>query len=153
MSKRVQLVPSGEKNDGKPIIVEALANDTVKISLGFLKCNHKYRIEVKIPRSITNLSTLESMSDRTNGPNCRLESLTEDPVGLLMEIELLTRRSHKIEEELVFHGEDSLMRFLINAVTLGPDKGTPMLRDGVHLVCNLLRDDGSSEEEEEEVPE
>ncbi|XP_053695928.1 UPF0687 protein C20orf27 homolog [Sabethes cyaneus] len=145
-------VINDELHDNTIIYKVSPGGDSIMVHLGFLQIKHRYRIELKIPAYILQEKNLE-VETNTNPKvddckhpniNCRmLEFSTEaipDKDGKKyydVKVELFAHKEKLLREMILVDGsENSSLKFklMLVARVLGRGKGTPMLRDGIHLI-------------------
>jgi Domain of unknown function (DUF4517) len=118
----------------------------ISVHLGFLQVKHRYRIELNIPVDIlaefkeTDKKLVLQLDD-TDVPNinCKLLSFksdtTEQSQFYETEIEFFAHKEKLLKEELkLLTSEGKSVKLIFSARSLGRGKGTPMLKNGVHLL-------------------
>ncbi|CRK97979.1 CLUMA_CG011351, isoform A [Clunio marinus] len=142
-----------ESDHSNPVIQKAQGK--INIHLGFLQVKHRYRIELKIPADIlsefiVNNHKLVLRLDETAVPNinCKLLSFKGDTTGDLQfydaEIEFFAHKEKLLKEELkLLTSDEKSVRMIFSARVLGRGKGTPMLKNGIHLLG--IEDDEESD--------
>ncbi|XP_062555575.1 adipose-secreted signaling protein-like [Armigeres subalbatus] len=148
-------------HDNSIIYQVATTANSIMIHLGFLQINHRYRIELNIPVKPLIKSGLrigqnsDFLVEESKLPNIHCK-LLEFPTKFLVDsegednmtatIEFFAHKEKLVKEHLHVCGkQDSHAKFdlILIARVLGRGKGTPMLRDGIHLIA--VEDDEESE--------
>lgn len=126
----------------------------INIHLGFLQVKHRYKVELKIPAEfladyIDKSHKLVLRVDDAEVPNiqCKLLSFkgetTEQSEVYEAEIEFFAHKEKLLKEELkLITSDEKPVKFVFSARVLGRGKGTPMLKNGVHLLG--IEDDDES---------
>lgn len=142
-----------ESDHSNPVIQKGRTNE-INIHLGFLQVKHRYRVEFSIPASILNdyidkNHKLVLKADEAVVPNVHCKLLTfkgesnEQSQFYEAEIEFFAHKEKFLKEELILlTSEDKSVKLVISARVLGRGKGTPMLKNGVHLLG--IEDDDES---------
>lgn len=154
-------VINDELHDNTIIYRVSPGGDSIMVHLGFLQIKHRYRIELNIPAHVLQEAGFEVGKntdfkiDDSKHPNinCRLlEFLTEaiaDKDGKKyydVKLELFAHKEKLLREIILVNGGESTsikFKLMLVARVLGRGKGTPMLRDGIHLIG--VEDDEDSE--------
>lgn len=141
------------ESDNNPVITSN--GKTINIHLGFLQTKHRYKIELKLPGELLNEFTNNDLNavlraDEAVIPNinCKLLSFngkaTEESTMYEAEIEFFAHKEKLLKEELkLISSHQKSVKFVFHARVLGRGKGTPMLRNGVHLTG--IEDDEESD--------
>lgn len=118
----------------------------MNVHLGFLQVKHRYRIELSIPAEflvdvIDASHKLVLKADEAAVPNihCKLLSFkgdtTEQSQFYEAEVEFFAHKEKLLKEELkLLTSDEKPLKFVFSARVLGRGKGTPMLKNGVHLL-------------------
>jgi Domain of unknown function (DUF4517) len=118
----------------------------INIHLGFLQVKHRYRIELNIPVEfladfIEPTKKLILKVDEASVPNinCKLLTFkgdtTEQSQFYEAEFEFFAHKEKLLKEELkLLTCDEKPVKLLFSARVLGRGKGTPMLKNGVHLL-------------------
>ncbi|XP_055640670.1 UPF0687 protein C20orf27 homolog [Toxorhynchites rutilus septentrionalis] len=154
-------VINDELHDNTIIYEVANAGSLITVQLGFLQINHKYRLELNIPAyalvqsgfNVGKNTSFEVEDSQLLNLNCKLIEFTTQPIKTVdgkdhysATVEFFTHKEKLLKEHLTICGkEDSSIKLQIVFVArvLGKGKGTPMLRDGIHLIH--VEDDDESE--------
>lgn len=117
------------------------------VHLGFLQMNHRYLVELKLPLQYLEGSKIDfgrpdlglvQHDEAVPNLNCRLTELVGVRNGQLeLKLTYLAHKEKLLKETLVLANEkckEQQLRLIVSARVLGRGKGTPMLRDGVHLM-------------------
>jgi hypothetical protein len=127
-------------------VIQKGQHGKINIHLGFLQVKHRYRIELNIPAEfladyIQKSHKLVLKVDEADVPNihCKLLSFkgdqTEQSQFYEAEIEFFAHKEKLLKEELkLLTSDEKPVRFVFSARVLGRGKGTPMLKNGVHLL-------------------
>lgn len=123
----------------------------INVHLGFLQVKHRYRIELTIPAEILAEFTepnqkLNLKVDETAVPNinCKLLTFKADTT-YEAEIEFFAHKEKLLKEELkLLTSDEKPVKLVFSARVLGRGKGTPMLKNGIHLLG--IEDDEESGE-------
>ena len=128
----------------------------INVHLGFLQVKHRYRIELNFPADILSdfidkSHKLTMKVDEATVPNihCKLLTFkgdtTEQSQFYEAEIEFFAHKEKLLKEELkLITSTDKPVKLLFSARVLGRGKGTPMLKNGIHLL-GIEDDDESGE--------
>lgn len=128
----------------------------INVHLGFLQVKHRYRIEINFPADILadyieKSHKLVLKVDEANVPNihCKLLSFkgntAEQSQLYEAEFEFFAHKEKLLKEELkLITSEEKPVKFVFSARVLGRGKGTPMLKNGIHLLG--IEDDEESGE-------
>lgn len=133
--------------DDNSIQMHAMGSKGLTVHLGFLQMNHRYLVELIIPQQYLQ----DSKIDFTNSDlvlaqaeeavptlNCRLTEFVGFTNGQLeLKLTYLAHKEKLLKETLVLvnqKNKDQVLKLIVSARVLGRGKGTPMLRNGIHLV-------------------
>lgn len=128
----------------------------INVHLGFLQVKHRYRIELSFPADILadyieKTHKLVLKVDEADVPNihCKLLSFkgnsAEHSQLYEAEFEFFAHKEKLLKEELkLLTSDEKAVKFVFSARVLGRGKGTPMLKNGVHLL-GIEDDDESGE--------
>lgn len=129
----------------------------IHVHLGFLQVKHRYRIELNIPHEILasffteNHKLVLKVDEENSVPNihCKLLSFkgktTEQSQFYEAEFEFFAHKEKLLKEEIKLLTDDGKSVLLMfHARVLGRGKGTPMLKNGIHLLG--IEDDEESGE-------
>jgi len=134
MSKKVNFVHI-EDDEKTSMAVEVVGNDLLRVHVGFLKDCHSYRLEVPLPAPVVVSQVLNKITDVNNGPLCKFEAVEDDAIaGKKMIVLLETVEKGSFQDQIVFSGIGCSMKVVFEASVLGADDGTPLLKDGIHLI-------------------
>jgi hypothetical protein len=134
-----------ESEHSHPVIRKG-AHGVINVHLGFLQVKHRYRVELSIPLDVLASHSRESHAlllkvEDNAVPNihCKLLSFkgrpTEQSQFYEAEFEFFAHKEKLLKEELkLVTCEEGAVKFLFHARVLGRGKGTPMLKDGIHLL-------------------
>lgn len=140
-------------NHSNPVIQKG-QQGKITVHLGFLQVKHRYRIELSIPASILEDYVDKSQklilkADEAVVPNVHCKLLTfkgetdEQSQFYEAEIEFFAHKEKLLKEELTLLTNDGKsVKLVFSARVLGRGKGTPMLKNGVHLLG--IEDDDES---------
>lgn len=119
----------------------------IHIHLGFLQVKHRYRIELNVPQEILASHCHEKhklvLKDDVENPvpniHCKLLSYkgkaTEQSHFYEAEFEFFAHKEKLLKEEIkLMTNEEKTIKFVFHARVLGRGKGTPMLKNGIHLL-------------------
>lgn len=128
---------------------EKVDPDTINVHLGFLQLQHKYMLELKIPTNLFNKADIALVPDEKIHPNlfCRLTEFSGKEVESTnfynAKVNFVTHKDKFVKELLNVVDEKSRekVKFIFIARVLGEGKGTPMLRNGIHIVGHTGTDD------------
>lgn len=139
----VQFSPDTDKLGNRAIVIVEKSPDNLEAHLGFLQLHHRYMITVELP--VTEDDEAYQITD-TPTVYCRITSLQiTDPGQLEVQFELLAHKEKLLKEKLqLLCPSGNILNLTVMARVLGKHKGTPMLRDGIHIL-------GVENEEESEV--
>lgn len=144
-----------ESDTSNPVIQKG-PHGKINVHLGFLQVKHRYRVELNIPAEIladyiAENDSLVLKSDETAVPNvhCKLLTFkgktTEQSQFYEAEIEFFAHKEKLLKEELtLLTSDDKFIKLVFSARVLGRGKGTPMLKNNIHLLG--IEDDGESGE-------
>lgn len=144
-----------ESDHSNPVIQQG-QQGKINIHLGFLQVKHRYRIELNIPAGILvdyidKNHKLVLKDDEAAVPNihCKLLTFKGDKAEQLhfyeAEIEFFAHKEKLLKEEMKLVTSDGkAVKLVFSARVLGRGKGTPMLKNGVHLL-GIEDDDDSGE--------
>lgn len=134
--------------DDNSIQLHTMGNKGLSVHLGFLQMNHRYSIDLSIPQQYLagcNIDfanspdlVLVQLDDAVPNLNCRLVELVgyrDDHLEL--KLTYLAHKEKLLKENLVMVNErckDQQLKLIVSARVLGRGKGTPMLRNGIHLI-------------------
>lgn len=133
-----------ESDTSNPVIQKG--HGKINIHLGFLQVKHRYRVEVSIPADvladyITDNHKLVLKFNEAEVPNihCKLltfkDKTTEQSQFFEAEIEFFAHKEKLLKEELtLLTSDEKTIKLVFSARVLGRGKGTPMLKNGVHLL-------------------
>lgn len=144
-----------ESDHSNPVFQKGHANQ-IKCHLGFLQVKHRYRIELSIASSFLEEymrdSKLVLKDDDAAMPNihCKLLSFkgktSDHSLFYEAEIEFYAHKEKFLKEELkLVNSEGESVTFIFSARVLGRGKGTPSLKNGIHLLGIDQDDDESGE--------
>lgn len=124
-----------QNEDSNPISVEKQLEleNSFTVHLGFLKINHHYKIEFPISKlQFTDPKALEKFDIATikKQPNCQLVGLVSNSTEFLFQVQLYAYTESVLKEKITF--SDIELTFV--AQVLGKNKGTPLLKDGIHIL-------------------
>lgn len=134
-----------ESDHSNPVIQKG-QQGRINVHLGFLQVKHRYRIELNVPVEIlaefVEPSTkLDLKVDETAVPNlnCKLltfkDNVTEQSQFYEAEFEFFAHKEKLLKEELrLLTSDEKPVKLLFSARVLGRGKGTPMLKNGIHLL-------------------
>jgi len=134
-----------ESDHSNPVIQKG-QHGKINIHLGFLQVKHRYRIELSIPADILDdfiqkNHKLTLKVDEAEVPNihCKLLSFkgaaTEQSQSYEAEIEFFAHKEKLLKEELkLLTSDEKQVKLVFTARVLGRGKGTPMLKNGIHLL-------------------
>lgn len=144
------------------IIYQVAANaNSITVHLGFLQVKHRYQIELKVPAlalSKTGLNVADNTSfvieeSKLPNINCKLLEFSTTPATgdtgnehYNAKVEFFAHKEKLLKEHLFVCGKEDpavKLQLVLVARVLGRGKGTPMLRDGIHLLA--VEDDEESE--------
>lgn len=131
----------------------------IHVHLGFLQVKHRYRIELNIPQQILesfchekHKLILKVGDDEKSVPNihCKLLSFkgksTEQSHFYEAEFEFFAHKEKLLKEEIkLITNDEQVVNMMFHARVLGRGKGTPMLKNGIHLL-GIEDDDESGKE-------
>lgn len=118
----------------------------INVHLGFLQVKHRYRIELNIPVEILEHYCHKNHKlilkvDENSVPNihCKLLSFkgknTDQSQVYEAEFEFFAHKEKLLKEEIkLITSDEKTVKFLFHARVLGRGKGTPMLKEGIHLL-------------------
>lgn len=144
-----------ESDHSNPVIQKG-QQGKINVHLGFLQVKHRYRIELNIPADIlvdyidqSHKLVLKVDEAAVPNINCKLLTFkgdtTEQSQFYEAEIEFFAHKEKFLKEELkLLTSDDKSVKLLFSARVLGRGKGTPMLKNGVHLLG--IEDDEESGE-------
>ncbi|EAT39991.1 AAEL008250-PA [Aedes aegypti] len=148
-------------HDNSIIYKVAAKGSSIMIHLGFLQTKHRYRIELKMPMlPLLNAglkigANSEFVMEETKLPNhnCKLLEFPTKAVpdgegkdNLTATVEFFAHKEKLVKEHLHVCGKEDhsvKLDLVLIARVLGRGKGTPMLRDGIHLMA--VEDEEESE--------
>ncbi|XP_058826181.1 adipose-secreted signaling protein [Topomyia yanbarensis] len=153
-------VINDELHDNTIIYQVAPGGRSLMIHLGFLQIKHRYRIELNIPAyalieaglKIGTNSSYEVDESMPLNVNCRLLEFPTTPIEkddksyYCAKIEFFPHKEKLLREHISVCGKEDpcvKIHLVFVARVLGRGKGTPMLRDGIHLIG--VEDDEESE--------
>ncbi|XP_029047640.1 uncharacterized protein LOC114878235 isoform X1 [Osmia bicornis bicornis] len=133
---------SGGSGLGKDnnIMIQPQRHGQIDAHLGFLQLNHRYHVEFSIPwNPCTHKGGQNNPPAITTGrhnPNSHIIDLKQEKDGLKLKIELLAYKEKILKQEVqvMCCKEGTPLQIQLNARVLGKDKGTPLLRNGIHNV-------------------
>jgi len=143
-----------ESDTSNPVIQKG-QHGKINVHLGFLQVKHRYRVEVNIPADIladyiTDNHKLVLKFNETDVPNihCKLltfkDKTTEQSQFYEAEIEFFAHKEKLLKEEMtLLTSDEKTIKLVFSARVLGRGKGTPMLKNGVHLLG--IEDDEESD--------
>lgn len=129
----------------------------IHIHLGFLQVKHRYRIELNIPNEVLaplhhekhKLVLKDDVENSVPNVHCKLLSFkgksTEQSHLYEAEFEFFAHKEKLLKEEIkLMTSDEKSVKFIFHARVLGRGKGTPMLKNGIHLLG--IEDDEDSGE-------
>lgn len=134
-----------ESDHANPVIQQGPHNK-INIHLGFLQVKHRYRVELNVPDDILAAYKHKNHSlvlkvDESKVPNinCKLLSFkgktSEQSTSYEVEIEFFAHKEKLLKEELnLITSDEKDVKLIFHARVLGRGKGTPMLKNGIHLL-------------------
>ncbi|KAG5680298.1 hypothetical protein PVAND_009815 [Polypedilum vanderplanki] len=143
-----------ESEHSHPVIRKG-AHGIIHVHLGFLQVKHRYRVELNVPLDVLSSHCHEKHKlvlkvEENAVPNihCKLLSFkgktTEQSQYYEAEFEFFAHKEKLLKEELKLQtNEEKAVKFLFHARVLGRGKGTPMLKEGIHLLG--IEDDEESD--------
>ncbi|XP_046658755.1 UPF0687 protein C20orf27 homolog isoform X2 [Homalodisca vitripennis] len=118
------------------IIVQKKA-DKIDVHLGFLQINHRYKINFSIPKSLCESETGSQVSlQGVSNPHLQVISATSSQDLIDLHLELYAHKEKLMVEEFSFHLTDVTdpVTVALNARVLGKGKGTPLLKNEIHVI-------------------
>jgi hypothetical protein len=146
-----------ESEHSHPVIRKG-AHGIINIHLGFLQVKHRYRVELNLPLDVlanhchdTHKLVLKVEENSVPNIHCKLLSFkgkaTEQSQFYEAEFEFFAHKEKLLKEELKLATcDNTAVKLLFHARVLGRGKGTPMLKEGIHLLG--IEDDEESGESE-----
>ena len=144
-----------ETDHENPVIQKS--GGKIHIHLGFLQVKHRYRIELKIEQDIFanlcdakhKLILKDDVENSVPNIHCKLLTFkgksTEHSHFYEAEFEFFAHKEKLLKEELkLMTNDEKTVTFMFHARVLGRGKGTPMLKNGIHLLG--IEDDEDSGE-------
>lgn len=133
---------SGSSGLGKDnnIMIQPQRHGQIDAHLGFLQLHHRYHAEFSIPwNECTHRDGKNdppAIPTGPHNPNCRIIELKQEKDGLKLKIELLAYKEKILKEEVQIKccEEGTALHIQLNTRVLGKDKGTPLLRNGIHNI-------------------
>lgn len=134
-----------EEDHSHPVIHKG-AHGKINVHLGFLQVKHRYRIELNIPLDIlanychgNHKLVLKVEENAVPNIHCKLLTFkgkaTEQSLFYEAEFEFFAHKEKLLKEELtLLTADEKGVKFIFDARVLGRGKGTPMLKDGIHLL-------------------
>lgn len=133
--------------DDNSIQLHGMGSKGLAVHLGFLQMNHRYLVELKLPQQYLQDTKIDFNStdlvlvqtDETVPTlNCRLSEFVGFANGQLeLKLTYLAHKEKLLKETLVLVNEkdkNQQLKLVVSARVLGRGKGTPMLRNGIHLM-------------------
>ncbi|PBC30241.1 uncharacterized protein LOC102673182 [Apis dorsata] len=130
---------SGPGKDNK-IVIQPQRHGQIDVHLGFLQLHHRYHIEFSIPWDLCihneRNSNEPAIITEYHNPYCHIIELTHEKESLKLKIEFLAYKEKILKEEVQIICCKAGIPLIIqlNARVLGKDKGTPLLRTGIHNI-------------------
>ncbi|CAL4084015.1 unnamed protein product, partial [Meganyctiphanes norvegica] len=129
----VQFSPDTDKLGNTAIVIVEKSPENLEAHLGFLQLYHRYLITIQLP-----VKEDDEAYQITDTPTvyCRIISLQiTDPGQLEVQFELLAHKEKLLKEKLqLLCPSGNILTVTVMARVLGKNKGTPMLRDGIHIL-------------------
>lgn len=135
------------ESDHENPVIQKGSGGKIHVHLGFLQVKHRYRIELNIPQEILasychENHILELKVDGENSvPNihCKLLSFkgkaTEQSHFYEAEFEFFAHKEKLLKEDIkLLTSDEKVVNMMFHARVLGRGKGTPMLKNGIHLL-------------------
>ncbi|XP_070493252.1 adipose-secreted signaling protein [Chironomus tepperi] len=144
-----------ESDHSHPVIQKG-PHGRINVHLGFLQVKHRYRIQLNIPVEIlehychkNHKLILKVEENSVPNIHCKLLSFkgkdTDQSQVYEAEFEFFAHKEKLLKEEIkLLTSDEKTVKFLFHARVLGRGKGTPMLKEGIHLL-------GIEEEEESDA--
>lgn len=139
------------QHDSKIVLERGLSDDELNAHLGFLQINHCYEVKFEIEDSLGEVVTWDSSK-----ATCAVmlaakpSSGAEGRRGHKLVLHFQSPKEKLITEEitLVNSKRDKQLTLFLHARILGNDKGTPVLREGIHCIKKNDPDDPTGQRSE-----
>lgn len=130
------------EEDNTIVYQKSTIGNSITIHLGFLQIDHRYKIELKLPKVLISNDEFNLTTDDSVVPNinCKLTEFlgkqSDKNEYYEMNIEFLAHKEKLLKEELNLKNAqtEDKFKFIFYARVLGRGKGTPMLKKGIHLI-------------------
>lgn len=135
------------ESDHENPVIQKGPGGKIHIHLGFLQVKHRYRIELNIQQEILasycheNSKLVLKVDEENTVPNihCKLLSFkgkaTEQSQFYEAEFEFFAHKEKLLKEEIkLLTSDEKVVKLMFHARVLGRGKGTPMLKNGIHLL-------------------
>ncbi|XP_058454002.1 adipose-secreted signaling protein isoform X2 [Malaya genurostris] len=134
------------------VVPDVQDRNSIMVHLGFLQINHRYRIELCIPEyafveaglKVGTNSNFELDESLPLNINCKLLEFSSAPtIGndgkryYSAKIVFFAHKEKLLKERIFVNDKNDIslkLQLVFLARVLGRGKGTPMLRDGIHLI-------------------
>ncbi|XP_033341979.1 adipose-secreted signaling protein isoform X2 [Megalopta genalis] len=132
------------------IMIQPQRHGQIDAYLGFLQLHHRYLVEFLIPWNICQHSEGKAIAPAiivgVKNPNCHIVDFGQEKDGLKLKIEFLAHKEKILKEEVQISccKSGSPLKIQLSSRILAKDKGTPLLRNGIHSI-------GVERPEEDEV--
>ncbi|CAK9824342.1 UPF0687 protein C20orf27 homolog [Anthophora retusa] len=133
---------SGGSGLGKDnnIMIQPQRHGQIDVHLGFLQLYHRYHVEFSIPWNLCihgdRKSSAPAIATGIHNLNCHIIDLIQEKEGLRLKLKLLAYKEKILKEEvqIMCCKAGTPLNIQLNARVLGKDKGTPLLRNGIHSI-------------------
>lgn len=135
------------ESDHENPVIQKDPGGKIHVHLGFLQVKHRYRIELNIPQEILasfcneNHILVLKVDGENSVPNihCKLLSFkgkeTEQSHFYDAEFEFFAHKEKLLKEDIkLLTSDEKVVKMMFHARVLGRGKGTPMLKNGIHLL-------------------
>lgn len=147
-------MPDDFESDHSNPTIQNGPNGRIHVHLGFLQVKHRYKIVLNLPVEVVAAYThgnhklvLKADENAVPNVNCKLLSFkgkhTEQSLFYEAEFEFFAHKEKLLKEEVkLITSDEKTVKIMFHARVLGRGKGTPMLKDGIHLMN--IEDDAES---------
>lgn len=126
-----------QQHDSEIILERGSSESELHVHLGFLQLNHRYEIKFTIEDALGEAVTWDS-SKATCAVMLEAKSSlgAEGRQGHKLTLHFQSKKERLITEEitLINSKTDKQLTMILHARILGKDKGTPVLREGIHCI-------------------
>lgn len=126
-----------QRHDSKIVLERGSSDSELHVNLGFLQLNHRYEVQFAVEDTLGDGVTWDS-SKATCAVVLQANPLSgaEGRQGHALLLNFQSSKEKLIAEEIILVNStgNRKLTLILHARILGKDKGTPVLREGIHCV-------------------